>query len=680
MARVVNIADQEAVAIVDELIGIETKIETVSSTLEKSVEKVDAKAEEAIAIAKETQKQKGPEGYTPVKGVDYTDGKDGENYVLTDSDKKEIAEKITVPVVEKVVETIVKEQPIVTEVTNNVENPVTPVQVREKLEALKDDERLDKSAVKGLENIIDQPVLDRAIGILDQRTSFLINKVSNLPTNSGLAAVSHDATLAGNGTPASPLTVTSTGTVTGSGTPTDIAFWDSSTSITSDPALHWYNTEKVLGVGTNTPIAEASQTWIKTLVLGATVSVVTAADAGAYGSQYDVSQTLTYKVVGYITYKGVNYYMTPTAASNTQTIANPGDAVYVSWSAADVSGYILVRDFTGDGYASYADMGNVTNIVDDGGNNFTWNLAAYPTSPNTLTFTMYGNTFDPAGLEYFSITDDDGFFRSGTGTFSAKLGVGTGADNPTPTALIISSDVQNTYPGLVISKDNSGLGTNNDIEFGRMGLVVHNPNGSSQTMLGFTTGSLASPTILGGLRVDHNGSYSWEALSSAGHYFWADGIGTEHICGFFSINGSANGYGLTVGSSTAPSGSSVLDVYGEEIVRGKLGITGNFPIVGSMDTMTYASTISLDVTKANLHKTTTVNATGNATINASAAGTAGQHIWVQIINDATSGKTITFGTNFKPSATVVGTTSKTAMVHFVSDGINWYEVARTLNL
>lgn len=37
---------------------------------------------------------KGEDGYTPIKGVDYFDGKDGENgkdYVLTDADKEEIA-------------------------------------------------------------------------------------------------------------------------------------------------------------------------------------------------------------------------------------------------------------------------------------------------------------------------------------------------------------------------------------------------------------------------------------------------------------------------------------------------------------------------------------------------------------------------------------------------------------
>jgi len=61
-------------------------------------------------------------------------------------------------------------------------SPDTPTQVRDKLELLKKDERLSKSAIKGLDNLVDQPILDRAVSILDQRTSFLINKVSNLQT------------------------------------------------------------------------------------------------------------------------------------------------------------------------------------------------------------------------------------------------------------------------------------------------------------------------------------------------------------------------------------------------------------------------------------------------------------------------------------------------------------------
>ena len=43
------------------------------------------------------------------------------------------------------------------------------------------------------------------------------------------------------------------GTVTGTGTATRVAFWDSTTSITSDADLYWDNTNDRLGIGTSTP-------------------------------------------------------------------------------------------------------------------------------------------------------------------------------------------------------------------------------------------------------------------------------------------------------------------------------------------------------------------------------------------------------------------------------------------
>lgn len=55
---------------------------------------------DAISTIELTPGPKGEDGYTPVKGVDYFDGKDGEpgkdgadgnDYVLTDADKQEIA-------------------------------------------------------------------------------------------------------------------------------------------------------------------------------------------------------------------------------------------------------------------------------------------------------------------------------------------------------------------------------------------------------------------------------------------------------------------------------------------------------------------------------------------------------------------------------------------------------------
>lgn len=113
-------------------------------------------------------------------------------------------------------------------------------------------------------------------------------------------------------------------------------------------------------------------------------------------------------------------------------------------------------------------------------------------------------------------------------------------------------------------------------------------------------------------------------------------------------------------------------------VDGNVGCKTLVP--GTLDTMTYATTIALSVGAGEIHKTTTVHATGDATINASAGGVAGQRMTVLIANDATSGKTITFGSNLKPNGTLVGTASKAATVSFISDGTAFYEVARQTGL
>lgn len=68
-------------------------------------------------------------------------------------------------------------------------SPDTPEQIKEKLESLKGDARLDKSAIKGLELVMTKPDLDRAVSILDSRTSFLINKVAALSNGGGSLAL-----------------------------------------------------------------------------------------------------------------------------------------------------------------------------------------------------------------------------------------------------------------------------------------------------------------------------------------------------------------------------------------------------------------------------------------------------------------------------------------------------------
>ena len=99
----------------------------------------DFKYEDFTEEQIEALKVKGDEGYTPIKGKDYftekevstfkkevtpvkgKDYKDGDDYILTAKDKKEIAKSIKVPVVEKVIERteVVIEKPIIKEVAIN---------------------------------------------------------------------------------------------------------------------------------------------------------------------------------------------------------------------------------------------------------------------------------------------------------------------------------------------------------------------------------------------------------------------------------------------------------------------------------------------------------------------------------------------------------------------------------
>jgi hypothetical protein len=102
--------------------------------------------------------------------------------------------------------------------------------------------------------------------------------------------------------------------------------------------------------------------------------------------------------------------------------------------------------------------------------------------------------------------------------------------------------------------------------------------------------------------------------------------------------------------------------------------------ISAMDTMTYASSISLEVTTGDVHKTVTANSVGDATINAVTAGLPGQHMWIIVANDMVRGKTIAFGANFRSAGALAGSAGRSATVHFISDGTAWYEVARTLNL
>lgn len=81
--------------------------------------------------------------------------KDGNDYILTEKDKNEIAQKVKAPTVEKVIEKteVIKEQPIVTNEIREVAITETPEQIAEKLQTLKES-WLEVKSIKGLDKVL----------------------------------------------------------------------------------------------------------------------------------------------------------------------------------------------------------------------------------------------------------------------------------------------------------------------------------------------------------------------------------------------------------------------------------------------------------------------------------------------------------------------------------------------
>lgn len=164
--KLANLLDRGDVAVLEHLLEIEENFETLTTDLKQefgeTVKEIKASVPDLNKVL-ETIKAK--DGYTPEKGVDYFDG---ENYILTNKDKKDIAKEIEVPIVEKIIEkrteVVVREQPIVTNEVVEVavfdremmerEVPGMGERIRDGLELLPEGEKLRQSAIEGLEEAL----------------------------------------------------------------------------------------------------------------------------------------------------------------------------------------------------------------------------------------------------------------------------------------------------------------------------------------------------------------------------------------------------------------------------------------------------------------------------------------------------------------------------------------------
>ncbi len=125
-------------------------------------EKVDEATAEMATLAENTRKDLSAMADQAMETIDARVAtlKDGTDYILTEQDKADIAASIKVPVVEKVIEktSVIHEQPV--EIVKEVavfdpqavkaQLPTMIEPIRDGLELLEGDNRLDRKAIRGL--------------------------------------------------------------------------------------------------------------------------------------------------------------------------------------------------------------------------------------------------------------------------------------------------------------------------------------------------------------------------------------------------------------------------------------------------------------------------------------------------------------------------------------------------
>lgn len=297
------------------------------------------------------------------------------------------------------------------------------------------------------------------------------------------------------------------------------------------------------------------------------------------------------------------------------------------------------------------------------------------------------NLFVGAGLRILAASGDS---RGTLELLTGQLGLGVGGSTA-PDRLLTRSATGWTFTGGTISSDGDpGLSFTTAISRvipGATSLSLRNNANSADNLIitdaGATTLragltiSASGATITGASTITADASALTLASvtgSTATRISFKDQstekwlVGKESDNRFFVWDSANSRYALSVRTT-----GITVDINGLTMTSG--------PVIGALSTDAFsgAITITVDGTKGNTHK---IAATSNtaSTLTPSAAGVAGQHMWIIITADGTGGNVITFASTFKPSGTLTTTASKGHTVHFISDGTNWWEVSRTLAL
>lgn len=140
-----------------EFISLDDKISTVSENINTKFDTLSEELKKKLEIESVYEVDEQKIVNSVLSQVEIPIPKDGKDYVLTENDKKEIAKFIKVPIVEKIVtqETIIKEQPIVTNEIKEVAVTDTAEVIVEKINELPIDEDIYKIDFSHIKNVPD---------------------------------------------------------------------------------------------------------------------------------------------------------------------------------------------------------------------------------------------------------------------------------------------------------------------------------------------------------------------------------------------------------------------------------------------------------------------------------------------------------------------------------------------
>lgn len=352
---------------------------------------------------------------------------------------------------------------------------------------------------------------------------------------------------------------------------------------------------------------------------------------------------------------------------------NASGALYLRTRAAGTPNNFV---FTGNGNLL---IGGTTDITGSGG------LKVFGTTASTTTTT--GSLINAGGFG-----NAGNLWVGGTGNFAGQVVGGGGINTTLYYHQFAGSFTSTGNPiGLFVNPTlTPGGATSNNYTFAAQG-TLNKPTGVGAVA---ATAWFIQPTIGaggGGSFTDAATVYINDAPSGGvtnSALIVASGISrfrdtTEATTGGAGSLTTAGGIyvakAIISGSTTASTSATT----GSGIFAGGVGIGGSVNITKRLVTtpsaLTYASPTSVDTTLASVFTTTTVNATGSVTFNATDGGVAGQRIVFIITNDATSAKTITFGTNFVANGTLTPSgVNKVATIEFISNGTALYELCRTV--